>query len=92
MMAVYDYEFRSDRDNLMLSRARRLNQIYTASLLSILPNKDEEHYDWFFNRKVPLYEERLIRHAFLTKEARNWMEKVRRFEVSQEVLLDLKML
>jgi len=77
---------------LMLSRARRLDEVYADSLVSILPLKDEEHYSWFFDRKVPLYEERLIRHPFLTKKTRLWMRKVREMELNHNFVPNFKML
>jgi len=77
---------------LMLSRAKRLEEVYADSLVSILPLKGEEHYDWFFNRKVPLYEDRLVRHPFLTKKARLWMCKVREMELNQHFAPNFKML
>lgn len=77
---------------LMLSRAKRLDDVYADSLVSILPVKGEEHYEWFFNRKEPLYEERLVRHPYLTKKTRLWMQKVREMELNENFVPNFKML
>jgi len=71
-----------DRFDILLRRAKLLDDIYGQSedaMSDYLPSPSE---GWFWNRKVPLYNIKLVRVPFLTKEALHWMKKVRAVEIA----------
>jgi hypothetical protein len=75
-----------DQFDIMLERAKLLDDIYGQSKdaqcnLLVDEKCGIENFNWFWNRKVPLYNIKLIRVPFLTKEALEWMSKVRAVEL-----------
>ncbi len=75
-----------DRFDIMLIRAKLLDDIYGQSKdaqANFLPSQSDgiENFNWFWNRKVPLYNIKLVRVPFLTKEAFEWMGRVRAVEL-----------
>ena len=75
-----------DRFDIMLRRAKLLDWIYGKSedaQCDSLPSQSDgiENFNWFWNRKMPLYNIKLIRVPFLTKEALEWMTRVRAVEL-----------
>jgi len=84
-----------DKYDIMLQRARLLDDIYGQaqdSMNYFLPSQSE---GWFWNRKVPLYNIKLVRVPFLTKEALDWMRSVRAVEIAggrKSEVLKLEML
>lgn len=84
-----------DRYDIMLQRAKLLDDIYGQaqdSMNYFLPSPSEE---WFWDRKVPLYNIKLVRVPFLTKEALDWMGRVRAVEIAggrKSEVLKLEML
>jgi hypothetical protein len=75
-----------DRFDIILSRAKLLDDIYGQSEDAqgdFLPRQSVgiENFNWFWNRKVPLYNIKLVRVAFLTKESLEWMGRVRAVEL-----------
>lgn len=84
-----------DRYDIMLQRAKLLDDIYGQaqdSMNYFLPSPSEE---WFWDRKVPLYNIKLVRVPFLTNEALDWMRRVRAVEIAggrKSEVLKLEML
>ena len=71
-----------DKYDIMLQRAKALDDIYGQaedSMNYFLPSPSE---GWFWDRKVPLYNIKLVRVPFLTKEALDWMRRVRAVEIN----------
>jgi hypothetical protein len=75
-----------DRFDIMLRRAKLLDDIYGQSKDSqcnLLVDQSDgiENFNWFWDRKIPLYNIKLVRVPFLTKEALEWMRRVRAVEL-----------
>jgi hypothetical protein len=71
-----------EKYDIMLQRAKALDDIYGQAedaMNYFLPSPSE---GWFWDRKVPLYNIKLVRVPFLTKEALDWMKKVRTIEIA----------
>jgi hypothetical protein len=71
-----------DKYDVMLQKAKALDDIYGQAedaMNYFLPSPSE---GWFWDRKVPLYNIKLVRVPFLTKEALDWMKKVRAVEIA----------